>query len=394
MPNASAPARTSSGAAPQQTKTAKPVAAIPFSIASRRKFSLGPAMPGPAMSATVNQNLGPVEITPTGFLRFLKLTITATTSANAATVVFSPDGPWNCLQYVTLTNASGDTIIVPVDGFMVYIMNKYGALSSEPPWNDPKSSPQYFSTTGVGAGLGGSFRFSLRIPLEIDPETAFGAIASMASNKTLQLGLQIAPTTVVYTTAPTTPPVMSPVMYQAFWAQPKGDNGRNIPQQTSPDGNNSLMQWRLETPTVTAGDKLIKFNNIGNVFRFFVFIYRTAAGARTSVDIPALHTFRLNNDEVQYLPDLEWQEDMAQNYGYIGTLDAAQGLDTGVRAYPYFMAASGRVRASDPREQYLPTLDTTLWQYRGTSFGAGMNTLQMLTCEVKPTTSSALYQRT
>lgn len=387
-------AQRTSGIAPQQTKTPAKAAAIPFPIASRRKFALGPAMPGPSMSTTVNQNLGPVEITPTGFLRFLKLTLQVTTAANAATVVFAPDAPFNALQFVTLTNASGDTIIVPIDGYMLYCMNKYGALSSEPPWNDPRSSPIFLATAGAGA-TGGSFRFSLRIPLEIDPETAFGAVASMASNKTLQLGAQVAPTTLVYTTAPTTPGVISPVMYQAFWAQPKGDNGRGIAQQTSPDGNNSLMQWRLETPTVTAGDKLIKFNNIGNVFRMFLLFYRTAAGARTSADIPALHTFRLNNDEMQYLPDLEWQEDMVQNYGYIVTgPDVAQSLDTGVRAYPYFMASAGRVRTSDPREQYLPTLDTTLFQYRGTSFGGAMNTLQILSCEIKPTTSSALYQRT
>lgn len=399
---ATAPARPASANATQAGQNAnaaktnnKAPAAIPFSIAARRKYSLGPTPNAVNMSAAgAMVNLGPIEIPATGFLRDIDLVVVGTTASNAATVVFAADAPFNVLQFITLTNAAGDTIIVPIDGFALAMMKKYGALSEDPPWCDPRKS-RYFSTTaGVGSGLGGSFGFRLRVPLEIDPQSAFGSVPSMASNKSLQLGVQVAPTSTVYTTAPTTPPSVAVTLYQSFWAQPKPDNGRGRPQATTPIGNNSIQLWRVDTPTVAPGDKLIKFNNIGNVYRFIMFIYRTAAGARTTADIPALHTFILNNDQQFYLPDTTWTDDMTVAYGYDGTVDAAGGLDTGVRAFHYFMASDGRVRCSSVREQYLPTLDTTLFQYRGTSFGANISQLQVYTCEIKPTSSQALYALT
>jgi hypothetical protein len=387
----------SAGAPQAPAKTAqKPAQTIKFPIASRRKYSLGPTPNAVNMSTTgALVNLGPIEIPATGFLRYLDVTVVATAVSNAATVVFAADAPFNALQYITLTNAAGDTIIVPVDGYALAMMKKYGALSEDPPWSDPRSSRWFSTTAGVGSGAGGSFGMRLRIPLEIDPESAFGSVPSMASNKSLQLGVQVAPTSAVYTTAPTNPPSVTITLYQAFWAQPKPTNGRGAPQATVPVGNNSVMMWRVDTPTVAPGDKLIKINNIGNVLRLILLIYRTASGARTSADIPALHTWFLNNDQQFYLPDTTWQDDMSAAYGYTGaSADTAGGLDTGVRAFHYLIASDGRVRSSSAREQFLPTLDTTLMQYRGTSFGANISQLQIYTCEIKPTSSQALYADT
>jgi len=91
------------------------------------------------MSATgATSNLGPLEIPPTGFLRFLDLILSGVTSGNAATVAFKADAPFNAISYITLTNAAGDTIIVPIDGYALYLFNKYGALSEDPPGGDPK----------------------------------------------------------------------------------------------------------------------------------------------------------------------------------------------------------------------------------------------------------------
>lgn len=387
-----------SAGAPQAANTngKKAPSTIKFPIAARRKYSLGPTPNAINMSAAgALVNLGPIEIPATGFLRYLDVIVVGTTAANAATVAFAADAPFNALQYITLTNAAGDTIIVPVDGYALAMFKKYGALSEDPPWCDPRSSRWFSVTSGVGSGLGGSFSMRLKIPLEIDPQSAFGAVPSMASNKSLQLGVQVAPTSAVYSTAPTTPPSVAVTLYQAFWAQPKPTNGRGAPQATVPVGNNSVMMWRVDTPTVAPGDKLIKINNIGNVLRMLLLIYRTASGARTSADIPAIHTWFLNNDQQFYLPDTTWQDDMAEAYGYTGSsADVAGGLDTGVRAFHYLMASDGRVRSSSVREQFLPTLDTTLMQYRGTSFGANISQLQIYTCEIKPTSSQALYADT
>jgi hypothetical protein len=381
---------------PQGPTPTKNAAVLPFAIASRRKTSLGFTTNTVTMSTTgANSNVGPQEIPATGFLRYIELIVVGTTAANAATVVFAADAPWNAIAYTTLTNASGDSIIVPIDGYMLYLMNKWGALSEDPPFSDPRQSPIFSAVAGVGSGLGGSFAFSLRVPLEIDPETAFGSIPSMASNKSLQLALQIAPTSVVYTTAPTTPPTVQITGYQEYWSMPNADNGRGIAQATQPNGNNSVMIWRLDTPQQGPGDKTYKFANIGNVLRMFILIYRNGSNARADSLIPALHQIILNNDTMIYKPDNIWQDDLASAYGYTNAArDAANGLDTGVRPFHYFMNSVGTVKSSNPRTQYLPTLDTTALNYRATSYGSGMGTLQVLTCEIKPTDPAALYQNT
>src|SRR6185312_12357052 len=165
---------------PQAPNQAKPAPAIPFPIAARRKYALGLTSNSVVMSAVGSiSNLGPLEIPPTGFLRFLDLILSGVTSGNAAATAFKADAPFNAISYITLTNAAGDTIIVPIDGYALYLFNKYGALSEDPPWCDPKQSQIYSAVTGAG-GTGGSFTVPLRVPLEIDPETAFGSIPSMA----------------------------------------------------------------------------------------------------------------------------------------------------------------------------------------------------------------------
>lgn len=378
--------------APRPGGNAPAAPAIPFPIAARRKVSLGFTSASVNVAASANANVGPIEIPPTGFLRYLDLYVVGTAAGNSANVAYNADAPFNAIAYLTLTNAAGDTIIVPVDGYALYLFNKYGCLDQDAPC-DPRSQKGYSATTGTGA-TGGSFAFKLRVPLEIDPETAFGAVPSMASNKSLQLGLQVASSATIYSTAPTAAPSVQVTGYQAFWAQPKSDNGRGTPQATVPDGNNSIMMWRLDTPSVTPGDKTIKINNVGNVLRMIIFDYRTSAGARSESDVPGTHYIRLNNDEMYYLSDGKWKDDMASAYDYTATNETAKGLDNGIRVFHYWLASDGKAKASSPRSQYLPTLDTTLLQYRGVSFGSGISTLKIYTCEIKPTSSAALYQHT
>jgi hypothetical protein len=388
-----APPRTT-GTPPQAQKSAPPVV-LPFQIAARRKSSLGFTTNAAVMSTSgALANIGPQPLPATGYLRYVELLVVGTTSGNAATVVFAPDAPWNAIGFFALSNAAGDNIIVPVDGYLIMLMNKYCALSEDPPYCDPRQSPITSQTAGVGAGLGGSFQFSLRIPLEIDPETAFGSVPSMASNKSLQMLIQVNPTSVVYTTPPTTPPTVQVTAIQDYWAQPNADNGRGTAQANVPQGNNSVQTWRFDTPGISAGDKNYKFANVGNVLRSFIFVYRNASNARSESVVPPIHYFNLNNDQMYYKPDSTWKDDMAVAYGYTTAgFDAANTLDTGVRAFHYFMASDGKVRCSSPRSQYLPTLDTTTLSYRGT-FGSGMTTLQVLTDEIKPTSAPALYQNT
>jgi hypothetical protein len=346
--------------------------------------------PATVLSTTAQTQLGPIQIPAAGYLRYIELTVTGTTSGNAATVAFATDGPFSVLAYLSVQNAAGDTIIVPITGYQLMLINKWGAMGEDPPFCDPRISG-YSVTTGAG-GTGGSFAFTLRIPCEIDPHDAFGAVPNLAANKSYQVQLILAPTGSVYSTAPTTPPTINITGVAQFWTQPNPMNGVGTPQQVAPLGAGSVSMWRLQTIPVTQGDKIFQLTNVGNVIRAAIFTLRTGAGARDSADIPATWQIILNNDTLFYLPDAMWTGDMQSSSGYTTAgADLAGSLDTGVRVWHYMLEQNGRVRCDGPRDQYLPTLDATLLQVRGTSFGAGAATLEVLTNEIKPTSAAALY---
>lgn len=371
-------------------------APIPFTRAARMKSFLPFSVPNVNLTAQ-QQPVGPIEIAPAGFIRYIELEITGTTAGNAATVAFAADGPWNLLQAVFVYNSAGDTIQVPLDGYTVYAQNKFGCLSQNPPNNDPKRDPAFSTTTGAGA-TGGSFKFIIRIPWEVDSRDALASLPNMAANKSYQLGFTLNSSGQIYTTPPTTLPVISVAAVVHYWHAPDQSNTNGYPQQTAPRGNGTLSMWRTQQPNVNSStDQYVQLLNVGNVLRCIIFILRTAAGVRTSADWPALAQLVLNNDVMFYEPKDFLLRDICQAYGLDGSLTADNkgALDTGVFPIPYTLWSGadgvGVAAAGNNRDLWLPTLDTTLLQLHASSWGAAAGNLNILTNEIKPSSSQALY---
>ena len=140
----------------------------------------------------------------------------------------------------------------------------------------------------------------------------------------------------------------------------------------------------------------MKSNNVGNVIRAIIFTLRNAAGARIdTAGWPQVSEIYLDNDPMFYWTQNEWEYMMATTFGFnAAAKDVALGLDTGVYVLPFYALNSGV--AGDPmatRAQYLPTLDASLLQIRGTSFGANASTLEILTNSVIPTSAGQLYAK-
>lgn len=392
-PASSQPAAAQSNAVAQQAQ-----APIPFTRASRQKSFLPFTISNVTLTAA-QQTIGPIEIAPAGYIRYIELQVTATTSGNAATVAFAADAPWNLIQGMFVYNSAGDTIQVPLDGYTVYVQNKYGCLSQNPPNNDPKKDPNYGSGPVTGAGgNGGSFVFVVRIPWEIDARDALCALPNMAANKSYQLGFTLNASTAIYTTPPTSQPVISIAAVVHYWHAPDQANANGYPQQTAPRGNGSLSMWRTQQPTVNAGtDQYIQLLNVGNVLRCVFFILRNGSGVRDSVDWPALVQIVLNNDVMFYEPAGLLKRDIVQAYGLDGSLalDSKNGLDTGVFPLPYTLwdgaDGVGVAAAGNNRDHWLPTLDTTLLQLHASSWGGSAGQLNILTNEIKPASSQAIY---
>lgn len=367
------------------------VATIPFVRASRKKskqaFQLGPF----TLSAA-NQVLNPIQIPPGGYLSNVDVRVACLTAGNAAAVTFAADGPWNVLTYVDLRNSAGDSLIVPLNGYQVYLINKWGVLGVDSPNMDPEQPNNGYTAVTGAVATGGSFTFFLRIPLEFDPRDAIASVPNLAANKSYQLQFNIGTNASIYGVVPTTPGAVTLTGVMNYWSQPNSQTPNGGSQEVAPVGNGSVSLWRLQPAVVAQGDRLTQLLNVGNVLRTIIFTLRTAAGARTSADWAATSQIILNDDILFYKPIEYWTRQMSMDYGYTaGAIDTAGGLDTGVYVISDFNNQRGSVKADGPRDQFLVTYNTTLLQLRSTSFGAAASNLEILTNEIKPISAQALY---
>lgn len=380
-----APTQTGGTAAPSTASA--PTALLPFKIGSRRSSRFSFTLPATALNAGV-QPLTPVMIPAVGYLSRITLEVTLTGSGGT-TPAFTADAPFNVLSQVELRNSSGNDLIVPLSGFQLFCVNKYGVQGNYALGASPQSDPTYSATAP-------SAHFFIDVPCEVAPADAFGAIPALASNRSYQLSVSLAALATVCSGSPTINVTVNGIAW--FWTEPTAATMNGVQQQTSPPYNGSLNLWQIEPQPVTPGDKYIKSDNVGNVIRTLIFTLRNAAGARDDTDWPSVCELYLDNNPMFYLTQTQWQSWMGELYGLTSaTRDVANGLNTGVYVIPFFALAEGYAFGNARRSQYLPTLDASLLQLRGTSWGASASTLEVLTNSVVPvnpgngSSSSALY---
>lgn len=382
---ANAPADTAAAALP----------VIPFTRASRKKSRLA-GQTGPTTLNTTIQALPPNQLPAGGFLRSIKLTVTGTAAGNAAAVAFNADGPFNVLQQISLLSANGDTLISVIDGFALYAVNKYLALAQGR--RDPLADPSYSKVTGAGA-TGGSFAFTLDIPVEIDTRDAFGALQNMAANQSFLLQISLNSLSNLYTVAPTAAPTVSITAVMQYWSAPAPVNADGNPQATFPAGDGTVSLIQTQQPPITANtQQSIQLLNVGNVIRAEIFILRLASGVRTETDWPNVTNFYVNGDPWYYKTKAQWRSQMAQEYGYTAGVTATptlNSLDEGVFVLTEFMndGASGdsRVDGASNRNLFLVTGPGTAFNIEAVNWGATANNLLVLTNAIRPSSPQGMY---
>lgn len=371
---------------------AKTAAALPFPIGSRvgirPSFSTGAVV----LSATTPTPVNPISIPAVGYLRYITLEVTLTGTAGTAPA-FTADGPFNVLQSVEFRTSAGNDIIVPITGYQLMGINKYGGYTyGIAPYTDPRAGRQYSAVGGVAP----TAHFFLNVPVEFDSETALGSIPALASNRSYQLILNLAAIPTVLSGAPGVTVTVNGTAH--YWNEPPSASQSGLPQVTKPAGLGTICQWQYEAPPLSAGDKLIKLNNVGNVLRNVIFTLRNSSGVRIdAAGWPAICELYLDNEPMFNLSQNEWEQRMTWQYGLVAaTKDVVNGLDTGVYVIPFHMLA-GSI-SGDPantRAQYLPTLDSSQLQLRGSSWGANAATLEILTNSVIPSAAgiSDIYNK-
>lgn len=391
------PAPTVNAPSAPAAQPGKPVVApIAFTRAARKKSRLANGAPGPFLMNAAVQPLPALLIPAAGWLRRLRITVTGTTAGNAAAVAFANDGPFNLLQQISLITPNGDTLISVIDGFTLYAIQKYGAHATGR--HDPLADPTYSTVPGAGA-TGGSFRFTLNIPIEVDSRDAFCALQNMAANQSYNLQMSLNSLAQVYTTAPTTAPSVTVTTVMEYWSSPNSVNANGDPQATVPPGAGSTSLIQTQQPPINPNSQQnIQLINVGNTVRYELFILRTAAGVRTEVDWPTVFNIYVNGDAWFYKQKDQWRSQMAQEYRLTGGVTAAptiNSLDNGVYVLTDFMndgsAGNQIVDAASNRNLLLNTLSTTALNVEAVNWGAAAGQLSIITNALRPASGQALY---
>jgi len=339
-----------------------------------------------------------VQLQTNAFLAYVVTDWVMTTAGNSANVAFSADGPWNVIAKIQLDDPAGQSIITPITGYQLFLLNKY--LPDTGCRFDPQLDPNYSATTGTGA-TGGSFSFRLVLPIEHRARDAFGALNNSAANQrylvTLTTISSYVGTTGIYSTAPTSAGTLTCQFSQWYWTAPPAaitTAQGSVPVAQTPAGLGSVgfVRYERHNEVSGGGSPMIQMNNVGDYISSLIFVDRNSSNARQSTDWPSPFSWWVNDFQVHQLFSNVWLRRMARAYRYTAAIGSAGGLDTGVYILPALNdGLFDYVDNYAPANQYLATDATTKLQIRGSTWGSTASYLEVLTRLLRPVSGAALF---
>lgn len=278
---------------------------------------------------TATQPFPTWQLPANNILRCIFLEVSAVTSGNEATVAFNtPDAPLNVLQTVNFQDSTTTSIVGTFDSYTLGVVQKYGGYTFS---SDVRSNATYTATTGSGS-TAGSFNIVFRIPVEIVPRTGFGSLSNTSSNAPFQLQLTLNSSTAVYSTAPTSLPVVTvTASLGGYWAGPASSAA------PEPLNYGTTSRWQRNSLTGLDGSQtqVLPPNGLGAMHRNWVYMNYATGGSRSDADFPTSLQVQFRGNILRQQDQNLWKSQMSQDYGLTGSLDAANGLDTGVYVIPF-----------------------------------------------------------
>lgn len=331
-----------------------------------------------------------IQVPAYGFLRSILLVVTC--AGTTGTAAFGEDGPFNVLQNVVLQEPNGAQIANFPSGYDLFLANKFGGYQYA---NDPRQSVN-FSTNVTG----GVFSFTLRIPVEIDVRSGLGSLPNQNSGALfrvkLNLGAYASAATNVYSTVPATAPTVRIRAYAEEWDQPEASTN-GVANQTVPPALNTTQYWSRQDFVLNSGQSNIRLTRMGNYLRNLVFVYRNAAGSRSSTTqdafMPDPATVYYDTRPLDTVSRAMWLDRIQNRYGYGGNVgggtvatpatafavDSGNGREGSVWPFDFCHEFDGSV-GFENRDLWLPTYSSTRFEIGGTWGAAG--TLSVLTNDV------------
>lgn len=371
----SAPASAPAGApASAQAQPQNATPAIPFVRAAHEHNE--PFQDQSNILQAGSLSLPPDDVPAYGYLKNVVIRLDATGGVGGgANVAATQDAPWDSISQVMLLDVNGNPM-VNLPGYSLYLANKYGGYRFNP---DPQNLP-LFSAVATGVGATGNFAAMLRVPVEIRPRDALGALPNQSAASPYKLAKTQSPSGQIYTTPPaTTLPTLRIREWLEAWTQPNAQDLAQRPQQTAPPQLGTTQFWTQVPFNVNAGQQTVRFSRMGNLIRTLIMVWRrTDTGLRDDASFP---------DPIEIFWDgrliINEQRDlrkcyMAERYGF-----APAAVDTGVFVYDFTHDFDGHPGGGELADLWLQTTQGSRIELQGNFGTAG--TLTVITNDIQPT---------
>lgn len=373
---ATAPAPASAQAPANAPAKGQAQQMVPFRCGTQNVTNLDGYSQTVALSSTAAPTIPNYNPSVNSYLRGVWITASATTSGNSATVAFLPDAPYSLFAQVSFLDTQQRPII-QVTGFQLAMIRKYGGYMLQ---GDPAMDGTYVATTG-GGGTGGSFNFTLWVPLEINQRTGVGSALNKNSSQTYTLQMTLALSGAIYSTAPTTLPSVTIAVMEDGWWQPTATDVSGAPLAQAPSAPNTWSYWLQGTFSNLNGAVQTQLpTGLGESIRTIQFYsYDVSATNRVTgdTDFPTTVELLYKGTILKNIPKSFWKTLMSMHYGYTAanagtatTTDTPNSVNNGVYVLDQFMTDFG-LRPGDGQNYALLNTDQgDQFQFIGTFNGA------------------------
>jgi hypothetical protein len=354
---------------------AQVVAARPF-VTGTRTLESEVYQTNVTLSAST-QVLTPYEFQVDGYLAGALVRVTGTTAGNSAATAFQADGPFSVLQSVIVEDIGGKQIMGPLSGWQLYVLNRFGGFVYN---SDARANGIYTVTTGAGA-TGGSFRFILRVPIQVRRRDGLGSLPNRNASATYKLKCTINTSATVYSTAPTAAPTVNVQIQQHGWATSDNRDYKGNAVSPTPNGIGSLLYTDVETIQLSSGSFNQRMSTFGGLLRLLVFELRDATGSRAQgeADFPSLFEMEIDKVKCFSRSPVTWEHLMSEDYGLTSAAESATATNVkpdGVFVI-HWLDDFGLMPGAENGFRYQPVTPSTAIQLIGTIGGSGAHTLSI-----------------
>jgi hypothetical protein len=231
------------------------------------------------------QNIGPADLTPNGFLRFVDIAVSTLTAATGSPVG-QPTYPWCILDNIQFLDTGGQKMD-DISGYQLFVDN----YASGSPWRcDPRVASDYSAAAA-------SPNFRLRLAREVFPDGK-GSLPNLSGSQKYRIRLTIAALSNIYSTAPTAAPVLNINIIDHLWLLPAPEDAGKRPQQRQPDLLGLAQYHKTIYPALSVSSskisEIVKMN--GTLLKYLAVLAYDSDGSPSDAVLPDPFTLQIDND--------------------------------------------------------------------------------------------------